>query len=100
MLRVHNYGLLSLMYALSADTLCCCLQCATFLGWITGMHPPGKTLNVVTAGRVLINKLKAHTEAYHAIKATPVGAGVVVGLVHHHITFMATGPSILSALAK
>eukprot|EP00877_Chromochloris_zofingiensis_P007596 jgi/Chrzof1/308/Cz01g10210.t1 len=74
--------------------------CATFLGWITGMHPPGKTLNVVTAGRVLINKLKAHTEAYHAIKATPVGAGVVVGLVHHHITFMATGPSILSALAK
>jgi hypothetical protein len=27
-------------------------QCAMFLGWITGMHPPGKILSCVTAGHV------------------------------------------------
>jgi hypothetical protein len=27
-------------------------QCAMFLGWITGMHPPGKFLSCITAGYV------------------------------------------------
>lgn len=34
------------------------LQCAMFLGWITGMHPPGKTLAVFTAGKVVMHKLQ------------------------------------------
>jgi hypothetical protein len=38
-----------------------------FLGWITGMHPPGKVLSVVTAGRVVMHKLQ-------------VGCGVGVGV--------------------
>ena len=70
-----------------------------FLGWITGMHPPGKVLSVFTAGRVLSNKLKAHVAAYNALKATPKGRRAAVGLVHHHITFLATGPAWLRPLA-
>eukprot|EP00878_Enallax_costatus_P007609 GHUV01007967.1.p1 GENE.GHUV01007967.1~~GHUV01007967.1.p1 ORF type:complete len:378 (+),score=113.54 GHUV01007967.1:966-2099(+) len=73
--------------------------CAMFLGWITGMHPPGKMLRCITAGHVLLNKLKAHCEAYEAIKRTPMGKSLLVGLVHHHITFLATGPRILRLLA-
>jgi len=71
-----------------------------FLGWITGMHPPGKILHCITAGRVLLNKLLAHVAAYKAIKATPVGAGLSVGLVHHNITFVASGHWLLNPLAK
>ena len=29
-----------------------------FLGWITGMHPPGKTLAVFSAGKVVMHKLQ------------------------------------------
>lgn len=71
-----------------------------FLGWITGMHPPGKVLAVRTAGLVLLNKLKAHVAAYHAMKAMPQGSGLSIGLVHHHITFLATGPRLAAALAQ
>jgi len=49
---------------------------------------------------VLSNKLKAHVAAYKAIKALPVGRGLMVGLVHHHITFAATGPRFLKSLAQ
>ena len=75
-------------------------QCAMFLGWITGMHPPGKTLSCITAGHVLSNKLKAHVAAYKAIKGCRAGRHLSVGLVHHHITFMATGPRFLRGLAQ
>eukprot|EP00775_Hariotina_reticulata_P005032 gene5032-5274_t len=74
--------------------------CAMFLGWITGMHPPGKILSVFTAGKVLLHKLQAHCRAYEAIKRTPIGKTLQVGLVHHHITFLATGPRILRGLAE
>lgn len=53
-------------------------QCAVFLGWITGMHPPGKVLRCITAGNVVLNMLKAHCEAYEAIKRTPVGKSLLV----------------------
>jgi hypothetical protein len=33
-------------------------QCAMFLGWITGMHPPGHVLSVFTAGKVVLHKLQ------------------------------------------
>jgi hypothetical protein len=49
---------------------------------------------------VLSNKLKAHVAAYRAIKASPHGRHLSVGLVHHHITFLATGPRPLRALAE
>lgn len=58
------------------------LQCAMFLGWITGMHPPGKILSCITAGQVLMHKLQAHCEAYEAIKRTPIGRGLQVGEVN------------------
>jgi Glycosyl hydrolase family 1 len=54
-------------------TICAFLQCAMFLGWITGMHPPGKVLACITAGRVVMHKLQAHVQAYEAIKRTPTG---------------------------
>ena len=38
--------------------------------------------------------------AYKAIKASPAGRGLSVGLVHHHITFLATGPRYLNCLAQ
>ena len=71
-----------------------------FLGWITGMHPPGKILACVTAGEVLLHKLRAHVAGYRAMKAAPGGAALSVGLVHHHITFIATGPRLLRGLAR
>jgi hypothetical protein len=49
-----------------------------FLGWITGMHPPGKILACITAGRVVMHKLQAHCEAYEAIKRTPLGKSLQV----------------------
>uniref|UniRef100_A0A383W4H1 Glycoside hydrolase family 1 protein n=1 Tax=Tetradesmus obliquus TaxID=3088 RepID=A0A383W4H1_TETOB len=73
--------------------------CAMFLGWITGMHPPGKILACITAGKVVMHKLQAHCEAYEAIKRTAIGKSLQVGLVHHHITFLATGPRLLRGLA-
>jgi beta-glucosidase/6-phospho-beta-glucosidase/beta-galactosidase len=53
-------------------------QCAMFLGWITGMHPPGKILACITAGKVVMHKLQAHCEAYEAIKRTPLGKSLQV----------------------
>lgn len=54
------------------------LQCAMFLGWITGMHPPGKTLACFTAGKVVMHKLMAHCDAYKAIKKLPIGKDLKV----------------------
>ena len=123
-----------------------------FLGWITGMHPPGKILRCVTAGQVvlftyfaysyllaylllllltyshsylltltlthslyacllltyfthtrgqvLLHKLRAHVAGYHAMKRAPGGSKLSVGLVHHHITFVASGPRLLRGLAR
>lgn len=67
--------------------------CSMFLGWITGMHTPGKIVHCGLAGRVLKNMLRAHRSAYDAIKA--VDPSLQVGLVHHHIRFEAQGPKWL-----
>jgi hypothetical protein len=64
------------------------------------MHPPGKTLALYTAGLVVMNMLKAHVAAYKAIKALPQGGKLAVGLVHHHITFKALGPRLLTSAAE
>ena len=44
--------------------------------------------------------LQAHTAAYHAIKACEGGASAQVGLVHHHITFKASGNGMLHYPAR
>lgn len=67
--------------------------CSMFLGWITGMHTPGKIVHCGLAGKVLRNMLRAHRAAYDALKA--VDPTLQVGLVHHHIRFEAQGPKWL-----
>jgi len=67
--------------------------CCVFLGWITGMHTPGKIVHCGLAGRVLRNMFRGHAAAYRAMKA--VDPSLQVGLVHHHIRFEAQGPSWL-----
>jgi beta-glucosidase/6-phospho-beta-glucosidase/beta-galactosidase len=57
-----------------------------FLGWITGMHPPGKILACITAGKVVMHKLQAHCEAYEAIKRTPLGKSLQVTCLHDRCT--------------
>jgi hypothetical protein len=37
-----------------------------FLGWITGMHPPGKTLACFTAGKVVMHKLQVRQQEQFA----------------------------------
>ncbi len=69
-------------------------------GYIAGVHPPARHLRFITAGRVLQHMLQAHCAAYAAIKALPRGACLSVGLVHHHIMFMAFGDGCLHCLAK
>ena len=65
--------------------------CAAFTGHIVGVHAPGRRGAVAAAGRVLLHMLRAHTAAYHAIRAEPGGQDVRVGLVHQMIRFEAEG---------
>ena len=44
--------------------------------------------------------VQAHTAAYHAIKACEGGSSAQVGLVHHHITFKASGNGMLHYPAR
>lgn len=74
--------------------------CTMFLGWILGVHAPGKVMRVALAGKVLLNMLKAHGEAYRAIKALPGGDTAFVGMVHHHITFEPCGQGIFNFHSK
>jgi hypothetical protein len=48
---------------------CCLLQCAMFLGWITGMHPPGKTLACFSAGKVVMHKLQVRQQRHPGSKS-------------------------------
>lgn len=57
-------------------------------------------MHLVTAGTVIVNMLKSHTAAYHAIKALPGGAAAQVGFVHHHITYAVLGDGMLFGFAK
>jgi beta-glucosidase len=71
-----------------------------FLGFIVGIAPPGRIFDLVGAGRMLSTMLKAHVEAYRAIKALPGGEQAQVGLVSHHITFEPQADGILHGAAK
>jgi len=74
--------------------------CYTFLAYIGAMALPGYIGNMITAGRVLHHMLKAHTAAYHAMKALEGGPAAQIGLVHHHITFKSRGDNILNYPVK
>ncbi|KAG2442823.1 hypothetical protein HXX76_002902 [Chlamydomonas incerta] len=74
--------------------------CYMFLGFIVGIAPPGRIMDLVTAGRMLSTMLKAHTAVYRAMKAAPGGQAAQVGLVSHHITFEPQGTGILYGLSK
>ncbi|EFJ42987.1 hypothetical protein VOLCADRAFT_107029 [Volvox carteri f. nagariensis] len=74
--------------------------CYMFLGFIVGIAPPGRIFDLAGAGRMLSTMLKAHVEAYRAIKAMPGGDKAQVGLVSHHITFEAEADGILHGVAK
>jgi hypothetical protein len=76
------------------------LQVYSLCGYIAGVHPPGRHARLFTAGRVLLHMLQAHCAAYAAIKALPAGPSLCVGLVHHHIMFMALGDGCLHSLAR
>mmetsp|Transcript_19157 Transcript_19157/g.34659 ORF Transcript_19157/g.34659 Transcript_19157/m.34659 type:complete len:500 (-) Transcript_19157:424-1923(-) len=75
-------------------------SCAMFLGFIVGIAPPGKILDLMAAGRFLSTMLKCHESTYHALKAMPGGAAAMVGLVSHHITFEPASDGLLHYPAK
>mmetsp|Transcript_6320 Transcript_6320/g.13946 ORF Transcript_6320/g.13946 Transcript_6320/m.13946 type:complete len:545 (-) Transcript_6320:1206-2840(-) len=74
--------------------------CYSFLAYIAGMAPPGWIMNLTGSGTALLNILRAHTATYRALKALPGGSAASIGLVHHHITFMAQGNGLLHSLAQ
>lgn len=39
-----------------------CTQCAMFLGWVVGIAPPGRIMDLIGAGHFLSNMLKAHLQ--------------------------------------
>lgn len=44
------------------------MQCYCFLAFIVGGMPPANFMNLVAAGRTLMNMLNAHTATYRALK--------------------------------
>ncbi|HEX2977639.1 MAG TPA: family 1 glycosylhydrolase [Candidatus Babeliales bacterium] len=54
----------------------------SFMGFILGMHSPGKVMNFNAAGTVLKNLLTAHCRVYKALKKMPNGASTQIGIVH------------------
>ena len=44
---------------------------ATFCGYIYGHFPPARLANFTLAGHHFLNMLRAHTQAYDAIKQLP-----------------------------
>ncbi len=45
----------------------------SFAGHLYGSFPPGKVAQITGCGRHLLHMLRAHTQAYQAIKALPGG---------------------------
>ena len=57
-----------------------------FMGYVLGKYPPHRRLRPALMRTVLTNQLKAHMQAYHAIKSVH-GASVQVGIVHDILAF-------------
>jgi beta-glucosidase len=54
----------------------------SFMGYILGMHSPGKIMNFHAAGTVLKNLLSAHCRVYQLLKSLPNGNKTQIGIVH------------------
>lgn len=59
----------------------------SFAGFVYGSFPPGRMARISGCGRHILHMLRAHTEAYAAIKALPGGKDTSVGLVHNWFWF-------------
>lgn len=59
----------------------------TFSGYIMGEFPPGKTMDLDTAGHVLHQMLIAHTKAYNALKQETNGSDCEIGITHQFLRF-------------
>lgn len=60
---------------------------ASFAGHVHGSFPPGKISRFFGAGRHFLNMLRAHTEAYEAMKSLPGGTEASIGIVHNWFRF-------------
>ena len=69
-------------------------------GFIAGNFPPGKMFHFSLAGKVLMNLLKAHCQAYDAINALPNSSGTKFGLTHAMWRFRTAGSGLLYIPAK
>ena len=58
-----------------ATVICIPAGVASFAGHINGSFPPGHIAQVARGARHLLNMLRAHGQAYAAIKAMPGGLG-------------------------
>lgn len=59
-----------------------------FQGYIRGVFPPGYC-DILLAGEVLKNLLKAHCGVYQLLKSRPGGDKAQIGIVHQHLIFEA-----------
>ena len=71
------------------------LQALATGGFIAGNFPPGKMFHFSLAGQVLLNLLKAHCQAYTAVKALPNASGTKFGLTHAMWKFRTAGQGLL-----
>lgn len=60
---------------------------ASFAGFVHGSFPPGCIARLWRAGHNMLNMLRAHTQAYAAIRAEPRGGTAIIGLVHNWFKF-------------
>jgi len=60
---------------------------ATFCGYIYGHFPPARLANFTLAGHHFLNMLRAHTQAYDAIKQLPGGREAKIGFVHNFLEY-------------
>jgi beta-glucosidase len=64
----------------------------SFMGYILGMHSPGKYMKFQQAGTVLCNLLKAHTATYKTLKKLDNTDKVSIGIVHQLLKARAYSP--------
>ena len=69
-------GKVALWYTINEPTV------YSFMGYILGMHSPGKMMNFTLAGTVLKNLLLAHVQVYKTLKQLPGGKEAQIGIVH------------------
>lgn len=65
---------------------------SSFMGYVLGMHSPGKKGHFTTAGIVLQNLLYAHVCAYQTLKKLPYGQEAHIGIVHQVLKAQAYSP--------